>query len=124
MKNMDISKYQTVLKSNIPDLNITDFDEVSSELMDLLEKMLNEDQMIRPSLTEWNHHDVLLKKLYGSHEIGFNDPLEVQKRLKIFQGEMEMYSNIWGYYYWFVKMDKKYKKRIIKSLEKVVDADK
>ena len=52
MKNMDISKYQTVLKSNIPDLNITDFDEVSSELMDLLEKMLNEDQMIRPSLTE------------------------------------------------------------------------
>lgn len=117
-EELGFKKYQSALKANIPDLQTDDFEEVSEELMDLLEKMLVEDQFLRISLNECNHHDVLLKKVYGS-DTGYANPDEVKQKLKIYQGEMEMYSNMWGVVYSHLIWEKKWKKRIHKNLERI-----
>ena len=113
-------KYQSTLRSNLVDLTVNDFDEVSKEFMELLERMFEEDQMIRPSINESILHESLLTKKYEPDEIGLVEPADIQKRLKIYQGEMEMYSHMWGLLYSHVVWEKKWKKRIEKNLKRIL----
>lgn len=111
-------RYQDALKQYPVDLETKDFEEISEELMDLLEKMLNDDQFIRLSLVETNNHNVFLNKKYSHDEVNIIEPEEVRNKLKIFQGEMQMYSGMWGMIYASVVWEKRWVKKITKNLEK------
>ena len=116
--------YQDTVINNDIDLEIPEFDDASEEFMDLMEKMLNNDQFLRHSLIDCTHHDAILRQDHSSSG-GVTDQEEVKKKLKIFQGEMQIYSGIVGMLYinWMYT-PKRWNKRIKKSLEKVVGPDK
>lgn len=116
--------YQNVVKSCEVDLEIKELEQVSLELMELLEKMLNEDQFLRLSLVESANQNVLLSKKYGPDEVNIPDPDIVKRKLKIYQGELQMYSGMWGIVYTHVIWCKKWKKKIAKNIEKVGKAGK
>jgi hypothetical protein len=62
-----------------------------------------------------------LNKSYGPDDVGIQNPEQVKQKLKIFQGEMEIYSAMWGMVQVQVMWGQKWKKRISKNLERVVE---
>ena len=109
-------------KDNDIDINIPEFDDMSEEFMDLLEKMLNNDQFLRPSFIDCTHHEAFLKNYKDSDS---NTPItnqeKVKKNLKIFDGEMKMYSALIGIFYTqLVFSPKKWNKKIKKHLKPIL----
>jgi len=72
---------------------------MSEDFMDLLEKMLNIDQFLRLPLIECTNHSALLNQGKNEDAGGPTDEVGVKKKLKLFQGEMQMYSGIVGLLY-------------------------
>ncbi|CAI2387242.1 unnamed protein product [Moneuplotes crassus] len=114
--------YQTKICDNEIDLTISEFDDLSEEFMDLLEKMLNSDQFLRSSIMDCTHHKLFFKKYEGEDaHCGIEDQEAVKERLKIFQGEMDMYSAIVGILYTqVVYLPAKWNKKIKKNLKRVL----
>lgn len=81
--------------------------------------MLNEDQFLRLSLLDSANHKIFLNKKKNNEEEKNVKSELIKKKLKTFQGEMQMYSGMWGMIYNHVIWKKRWVKRITKNLEKV-----
>ena len=114
--------FQNIVQSYAVDLVAPEFDNISEELMNLLEDMLKEDQFFRSSLIDSNHHTVFLSKTYAEDEVNIINPEQVVDKLKVFQGEMEMHSHMWGMLQARVMWAQKWKRRTSKNLDKVKEA--